>query len=105
MTKATRIIVLTALKDAAGTIKPSMFAPGKSNASTLNPGRKFIKANIKATFKINIKNPKVRWLIGRRTSEKIGFMIKKIKSNPPITSSMFLGSLPSEIVGIRVYVR
>jgi hypothetical protein len=33
ITKATRIIVLTALKDAAGTIKPSMFAPGKSNPS------------------------------------------------------------------------
>ena len=66
---------------------PSTWAPGKSKAPTVNPGKKLIKPKKSAMFNANITRPKVRWLIGKRTREKIGFMIWAIKNMPATTSA------------------
>ena len=75
------------LKLTAGRITPSTVAPGKSNAPTVNPGKKLIKLKKRAILIVNITRPKVRWLIGKSTREKIGFMIWTIKNIAIITKA------------------
>ena len=55
---ATRTIVEVWLKLTAGRITPSTVVPGKSNAPTVNPGKKRIRLKKRATFRANLTSPK-----------------------------------------------